>query len=355
MESQSPCFHGRARIAPSWLWPLILVGLFFNPANSRAFTALYVFGDSLSDTGRDPAPAPAYFEGRYSNGPLWVEYLSAKLGIPYNSDNNFAVSGSTTEDLAVEMAGLSANTNLSTALATLVSGGNDFLQNATAGVNDAFWTGVISNAVLNLTNAADTLYNKGVRELVIANQVNIGQTPAFLAAPLGFPQYLDSKIALFNAQLAQALVSVAQRDSGLRIYALDFNSAFGKFLSSPAAYGFTVVGIDALDDPSLADKSFTGPGANYFFWDVIHPTTKAHALTAALAWQSVAAQVSMTGGSTGFTLTASNLYPGLTYTIQTSTNLAAWSDYQTITATSTNATLPYSGDVTGGVFFRLRY
>ncbi|KAJ2358981.1 hypothetical protein H4S01_006197, partial [Coemansia sp. RSA 2610] len=43
---------------------------------------LYVFGDSLSDTGRLQAmthgliPPPAYWKGRFSSGPVWNEYLS---------------------------------------------------------------------------------------------------------------------------------------------------------------------------------------------------------------------------------------------------------------------------------------
>ena len=57
-----------------------------------SFDRMYVFGDSLSDTGNvsnvtrfvqtlDPStsvqpPSPPYFQGRYSNGPLWVDYLA---------------------------------------------------------------------------------------------------------------------------------------------------------------------------------------------------------------------------------------------------------------------------------------
>ena len=36
------------------------------------FAALYVFGDSLSDSGN---------AGRFSNGPVWVEHLAERLGL----------------------------------------------------------------------------------------------------------------------------------------------------------------------------------------------------------------------------------------------------------------------------------
>src|SRR3954451_6013443 len=58
-----------------------------------AFDRLYVFGDSLSDVGNvqavtsglgplvPPTPGPYYFNGRFSNGPNFVETLSAGLGL----------------------------------------------------------------------------------------------------------------------------------------------------------------------------------------------------------------------------------------------------------------------------------
>src|SRR5215469_5066295 len=48
---------------------------------------IIVFGDSLPDTGnafeatghREPA-SPPYFDGRFSNGPVWVEDFAASFG-----------------------------------------------------------------------------------------------------------------------------------------------------------------------------------------------------------------------------------------------------------------------------------
>ena len=48
--------------------------------NRAPANRIVAFGDSLSDTGnifRDLAfPPPPYFEGRSSNGILWLEYLA---------------------------------------------------------------------------------------------------------------------------------------------------------------------------------------------------------------------------------------------------------------------------------------
>src|SRR5256886_17172758 len=67
-------------------------------AAAPPYDALYAFGDSLTDTGREPAEPYFHYDGRWSNGPLWVEYLSTRLGFPYNPDNNLAHSGAQTDD-----------------------------------------------------------------------------------------------------------------------------------------------------------------------------------------------------------------------------------------------------------------
>lgn len=72
-------------------------------------TEIFIFGDSLSDSGSSFAltfgaipPEPPYDSGRFSNGLVAVEYLAEDLGFtlnPYYDDgggNNFAVGGART-------------------------------------------------------------------------------------------------------------------------------------------------------------------------------------------------------------------------------------------------------------------
>ena len=60
---------------------------------------LIVFGDSLSDTGniykatQETIPPPPYFEGRFSNGLLWIDYLKHQLQLTSESLINFAFAG----------------------------------------------------------------------------------------------------------------------------------------------------------------------------------------------------------------------------------------------------------------------
>ena len=79
-------------------WAFVAMALFWAAPAVRAYDAIYAFGDSLTDTGNKPAPAPDYFQGRYSNGALWIEILSVQLGFDYAAANNYAESGGETAD-----------------------------------------------------------------------------------------------------------------------------------------------------------------------------------------------------------------------------------------------------------------
>jgi len=49
------------------------------------YSSFWVLGDSLSDTGNlanatgGAVPGPAYFNNRFSNGPIWADYISRRF------------------------------------------------------------------------------------------------------------------------------------------------------------------------------------------------------------------------------------------------------------------------------------
>src|SRR5208283_1683599 len=55
------------------------------PAQAGSFSALYAFGDSLSDVGNafnaTGEPAAPYSKGQFSNGPVWVQDLAKIAGL----------------------------------------------------------------------------------------------------------------------------------------------------------------------------------------------------------------------------------------------------------------------------------
>lgn len=337
-----------------WVLSAFFLAFSLMASHGGTFSAYYAFGDSLSDTGRSPAPPGSYYMGRFSNGSLWVEYLSADLGLPYNASNNFAISGSTTSNLLSQVTNVPASPALATALFSVLSGGNDFLNSVGLGVNDAGWGVMVTDAVSNITLAVTTLYTNGAREVIVGNLPNVGQTPGFNSAPVGFPAYVDSKVGLFNGMLQSAMTNAMQQKPGLRIYLVNFNATLSNVLSAPATYGFTVTTNGALEDTNLVDKSFNGPGANYVFWDTVHPTTKMHSLMGAAADAAVGVQLNLARNGANFTLNVNHLFPGLPYTIENSSNLMTWTTYQSFTAGATNSTLSVTNRF-DRQFYRVNY
>ena len=342
---------------------LFLAWIGFAPA-ARAFDAIYAFGDSLTDTGNNPAPAIGYFEGRYSNGPLWIEYLSGRLGLAYNPANNHAESGGETSSALSQVQQFTPPTNAATSLFVVWAGGNDFIHNFSQGLNDTFWNGQITQSVGNLSNAVVRLYADGARLIIVPNQVDLSRIPLVVdSGQLFLPlleAYLQGKVQQFNGALAAALAEVARARPDLLLVNLDVYSRLNDLLSNLSGNGFTKADPDALDDPALADKSFTGPGRDYVFWDPIHPTTRAHALAADWFYAVVPVveppleRLSLVLSPGGLQLNFANLLPGQVYSLQTSSNLVDWADSGTVSAT--NATQTWGGSI-GSVrhgYFRLK-
>ncbi len=241
----------------------------------ESFTSLVTFGDSLSDTGTNPPPAGLdYYQGRWSNGPLWDDYLAAALGAGLD---NFAYAGSETSDLSNQVSALAAQSkNLSSSLCTVWSGGNDFIDNTNAGLSQVAWSLIVNKGIANVSNAVQRLCALGARNILVANVPDLSKTPAGLASPYVFRTFVQSMIQLFNTDLAAALSSIAQAYPNVKIVSLDAYSLLDEVIANPGPYGFTNVNHDALDD--FTNPAFNGPATNYLFWDPIHPTTQGHQL-----------------------------------------------------------------------------
>ena len=133
-------------------WVFLLLAWFWAAPAACAYDAIYAFGDSLTDTGNKPAPAPAYFQGRYSNGALWIETLSVQLGFDYVAANNYAESGGETADALAQVRRFVAPTNTPQGLFVVWAGGNDFIHNLLRERMRAFGaTSLLSPLLISLT------------------------------------------------------------------------------------------------------------------------------------------------------------------------------------------------------------
>ena len=168
---------------------LSILALILPALNALAsFSSMYVFGDSLSATsgGGLQYPPPAgtsadnYYDGRFSNGKVWVEYLAEQLGIPFDPNHNFSNFGDDSGEVYnnIVYGNYYPPPDIATTLYVLWPGCSDcFALAVFQGTNS--WTDGISNAMSNVSAVVDLLYSQGVRTLVLPNSVDIAKVPFF--------------------------------------------------------------------------------------------------------------------------------------------------------------------------------
>jgi phospholipase/lecithinase/hemolysin len=262
-------------IAGVSLWPI--------PSVAAVFSQIISYGDSLLDLGRafEQVGSPSYGDmfggGRYSNGLIWVEYLAPRLGLTTNPDTNFAVGGATTgtaNTVDNSLVGLSQqiNNNLISdpnALYIVWGGANDYLG---AGITDP------SIPVGNLSAHITTLINNGAINILVPNLSNLGELPV----TIGIPQssLLNNLTQAHNQGLALAINNLQTTFPNTNIQLLDVNTTFNQIQANPSQFDLTNV----IDGCLLV--SCTTPDT-YFFWDIIHPSTRGHQLISNLAVQTL--------------------------------------------------------------------
>jgi thermolabile hemolysin len=335
------------------------------------FNSIYCFGFSWTDTHNCNWLAPDYYGGRACNGPMWPEFLSTNLGLTYVAANNYAFCGATAADVLNQANDFPAPPKPQLSLYCLWAGDSDFLRavppdgygfgylNVT---NEVAWNQLIQTLISRNSNAVNRLYTKGARTIVTQNQLEYRGLPGVLRAfgtnSVGLSK-LSEYIARFNAGFVEAMNAYSQSSPDLRILFVDLFSKFNDVLANPAQFGFTKTTVDALGDTNLANKSFTGPGADYAFWDGLHATSKLHESMAAWHLEALTnsilekLDVTITGSSPNIQM--NRLLIGRDYTLQSSTNLNNWQDIQTFTAAAgTNQWTGIIGNL-GANYFRLKW
>ncbi|MFB2934501.1 SGNH/GDSL hydrolase family protein [Aerosakkonemataceae cyanobacterium BLCC-F154] len=253
-----------------------------NPISAQNSPQIYVFGDSLSDVGNvyqatngNNPPSPPYFKGRYSNGPVWVEYLASRLKLSSNLVNNFAYGGAKTGDSQQLPPGVLAqiqrfkaeNTTVnSKALYIIWAGANDYLGGATD----------TTLPINNLATAVKRLAESGAKNIVVVNLPDLGKLPATRTTERA--NLLSRLTQNHNTGLAASLKSLRQEFGDTNIGYIDVNALFQLVYNSPEKYGLENVTQACLGDGNVCDRP-----NEYLFWDGIHPSTAAHKLLVQLA------------------------------------------------------------------------
>lgn len=281
----------------------VLLSLFFillsTPAKaSLNFSDIYIFGDSLSDTGNTRATVPLGSlgpiaalagygpNGRFSNGILWHEYLSQSLGLPTSRStaggNNFAYGGARINNDSGVSTGVLNQYNQylgrvgsagfdADALYIAWAGGND-MRDLVGAANPLL---AITATIANLQFMLTDMITRGATTLLIPNLPNLGSIPEFASGALSSA---GSEVSmLWNSTLEYMLIDLAKQTTA-QIYMLDVFNIFDSILANPAAEGFTNTTDEcrSVTGGLFASERSCANASRYVFWDEIHPTTAAH-------------------------------------------------------------------------------
>ncbi len=282
-------------------------------APAHAYTAIYSFGDSLSDVGNDylatsgAEPSAPYFAGRFSNGPNWLDDLAAYYGVgpllpSLAGGTDYAFGGARSgANTIVPLSGTAAlvpsvdaqvasfvstvGAAPSTALYTVWSGANDIIAAiSAAAINPATnLTSAISQAVTDEVDAVEGLLADGATSLLVVGNPDLGATPSLLSTPLaGLGTALTEE---FDTSL-QTQISALPGVSYLNLFPLIAdapeygftNTTTACFVSPTGGYGDP----NYLTDGSLCSLTQAGQDTHLFF-DTLHPTEAGYAVVAELA------------------------------------------------------------------------
>ncbi|KAL6575671.1 hypothetical protein OROHE_001048 [Orobanche hederae] len=283
-----------------YYWMVLMVVLVAKAEAKCAFDAIFVFGDSNSDTGgffaafpSQPSPyGMTYFNrpvGRASDGRTFVDFLAQGLGLPFISPYlqsigsdfrhgaNFATSASTVlqpqSSLFVngvspfylqvqvnqmrqfkakveEFKSQAGQTNLpqpdifGKALYTIYIGQNDFTGYASGGV--AAVKQIQPQLVSQIVGAVKELYNMGGRTFMVLNLAPVGCYPAFIVQfphessdydAYGCLSSYNNAVNEYNSMLKDAIGQARQELKDANLIYVDTYSVLLELFQHPTNHG----------------------------------------------------------------------------------------------------------------------
>lgn len=302
------------------------------PLAANPYSALYVFGDSLSDAGQFPdADGPAGATMRFTNrvGPSYLdgsgeiygksspmllgELLGLGLQTPSTSSvfaangwedgNNWAVGGYRTDQIYDSITAVGGSTTgLRTRDGYLVStggradanalyyvngGGNDFLQGRVLNTVQA------QAAAGRVVDSVEALQAAGARYVMVSLLPDVGNTPALG----GSNAFVSGLVNDLNTELVNQLQGL-----GGNIIPLNVPLVIDEVLADAASYGFDAtqnLTASCFDGCSNVNatwgiNSATPDPSKLFYNDSVHPTTAVQQIAADYAYSLLAAPMELT-------------------------------------------------------------
>jgi phospholipase/lecithinase/hemolysin len=270
------------------------------------YSNLFVFGDSLVDAGNtqlavvgsggaDPTPASSgYFNGRFTNGPDYVDLLSQRLFgtntiASLVGGNNFAFGGALARnngdplpDLGLQVGSYLARTGSiaeANALYVVNVGGNDLFAAAT---NPALLPTFRADSINVITAQVRALNAAGARNILVTGLPNIGGSPTVAGNPAAAAAGRALSVN-FNAVLQSALDGL-MLETGTTLFRFDYISFFDNVVSNLAANGLPS-SLNLTTPCTVGEARSANPDCSrYAFFDFVHPEARFQRL----AFESIA-------------------------------------------------------------------
>ena len=320
-----------------------VTGLDFTSDRVAPYSNIYVFGGSLVDTGNlfnattiaselseslgldisITPPSPPYFEGRFSNGQIWVDNLADEFNLdlipatelsvvspgsdilspvtiidgnpvisPFLEGNtvdrsvNFGYGGATTGEsgrgtLGNFIPGMQQQVEffIGDRLQIDRPADSDALYILWGGNNDYLGGGADPELVVdNIETEIESLYGTGARDFLVVNLPDLGVIPLADNPDLGISAEELSELSdTHNSLLDSTVDELEDTLTGANISVLDVNTLFDSVLANPEEFGLTNVTESFLDPLTFMPTAGANPD-DYLFYDSLHPTVAGHAI-----------------------------------------------------------------------------
>lgn len=299
----------------------ILTALTLSGTVSRTIAApimsLYVFGASYNDNGNGyaliGAPQSPPYDQRYSNGPVYIEYVARNLGITLTNSLSPSATGTASIDFAVSgaltgtgntTAALSGTTgmlnqvadfqgrlasgaivfNPSSTLFVLSGGINDVIGGTLSGQSSAQ---TVATATANIRSEVITLTGLGAKCVAITTIPKVGRTPVGPAT--GLATTLTATSDALNASY-KALSPQLSASTGADVFGLNQGGYVDQLIADPTAFGLSNSTTPCVTGTAPNYAVCSDP-SQYVFWDVLHPTTAADQIVGNLVTAELATDV----------------------------------------------------------------
>jgi phospholipase/lecithinase/hemolysin len=277
------------------------------PVAASPYSTIYSFGDSLSDAGNiytitfNIIPRPPYSNGRFTNGPVWVQDLSSALGLgpvlpSLLGGNDFAFGGAETGTTLVHIATpfdlpsqlsmfqKAVSTPTPGALYTLWIGSNDLLDILSSSLSPTEKSLAEMQTVDNIDSFIEDVAQDGAHNLLLLTVPDLGKTPKLIQQGPTASLAASSASFAFN-QLLLTSIEPIEQTFDLNLITVDTFSPIDQVVDDPAGFGFTNVTApcwsgDLLGQNGTLCAQTTTDQDNYLFWDDVHPTAHGHQLVA---------------------------------------------------------------------------